>query len=356
MRLLIIFGCCTLFAFSSCIKDEAPNSEADILSFKLPQDVTFGDALVSNNEVVLFVKKGVDISNLKPEIEVSEGATISPSAFGEYDFSIENIFTVTSQDKKYHKNYIVKTSPNNYHFAFDDWNLPTANYPELTDGLWKSGNLGIWIMPPTGKKNPYPTRPTDDCVEGSRAVLLETLQGKEVWNKYYSIFSGSIYYGSFTVNQSEPPKGVRFGQPHPKENGKPIRFTGYYKYKPGLLFLNDKGEIIDKRVDECTVRAFLYTMPKDAAGTALTNALLTGSDDVLNSTRVIAIADLVDGSAKNEFTFFNLSFVYKGTIDYDLYDYRLAIVFASSKRGDFYEGAVGSTLLVDDVKVICEDF
>ena len=36
-------------------------------------------------------------------------------------------------------------------------------------------------------------------------------------------------------------------------------------------------------------------------------------------------------------------------------EYKLGIVFSSSVDGAFFKGAVGSTLYVDEVELICED-
>ena len=58
----------------------------------------------------------------------------------------------------------------------------------------------------------------------------------------------------------------------------------------------------------------------------------------------------------DEWTPFELTFRYTGTIDYDLLDsreYSLAIVFSSSNEGDKFEGAIGSELCIDKVSIIC---
>ncbi|NDV79380.1 PCMD domain-containing protein [Dysgonomonas sp. 511] len=358
MKIKLLFLLIISYFFTSCIKDEARNSEADILSFELPDEVTFGEAMISNKQVILFVNKGADITSISPKIEVTPGAVVTPSPDVNYDFTNNLKFTVTSEDKQYSKTYEVSVFENDYYFDFEEWTnweVPPkeTNYPELKGGLWKSGNSGIFL---SGERNNFPTRSTEDSRFGEKAILLETQKGKVIWNNFYSILSGSIYYGSFGLVMSDPPKGVRFGHPHPIEKGRPIRFTGYYKYKAGETFLNSVGEEEKDRTDECTIRAFLYSMPKNLSGSALTNALLTGKDDILNSDRVVAIADLKDCTDREGYTYFNLSFEYKGKIDYDEYDYRFAIVFSSSKYGDFYEGAPGSRLYIDEVKVTCEDF
>ena len=58
-----------------------------------------------------------------------------------------------------------------------------------------------------------------------------------------------------------------------------------------------------------------------------------------------------------DWTWFTVPFDYTKDIDYELlrnYGYNIAVVFSSSKDGDYFQGAVGSTLCVDKVRLICE--
>ena len=52
---------------SSCIRDEAPNAEADILSCRLPGITMTTSPIINNNSVTLFVTPGTNISALAPE-------------------------------------------------------------------------------------------------------------------------------------------------------------------------------------------------------------------------------------------------------------------------------------------------
>lgn len=59
---------------------------------------------------------------------------------------------------------------------------------------------------------------------------------------------------------------------------------------------------------------------------------------------------------QTDWTLFNLTFVNKPGKEVDLEKlqndgYNLAIVFASSIKGDLFEGAVGSTLYIDEVEL-----
>ena len=131
---------------------------------------------------------------------------------------------------------------------------------------------------------------------------------------------------------------------------KPVSFKGYYKYTPGEKFIDgtDVSNIVTlDQVDECSIQAVLY----EAATSDFT---LTGHDINTSEARV-AVAALSDGSAKAEWTAFDLAFEW---LDGKTYDpsktYKLAIVCSSSKEGDFFKGAGGSTLMIDELEVTGE--
>ena len=63
---------------SSCIREEAPNAEADILSCRLPGAVMTTSPIITNNSINIFVAPGTDISSLAPEFTLTPGATIDP--------------------------------------------------------------------------------------------------------------------------------------------------------------------------------------------------------------------------------------------------------------------------------------
>ena len=52
-----------------------------------------------------------------------------------------------------------------------------------------------------------------------------------------------------------------------------------------------------------------------------------------------------------------MTFTYFTDIDLDELErrgYSLTVVFSSSAAGDYYKGAPGSTLMIDNVRIICE--
>ena len=72
---------------SSCIRDEAPNAEADILSCRLPGITMTTSPIINNNSVTLFVTPGTNISALAPEFTLTSGATITPASGTERNFN-----------------------------------------------------------------------------------------------------------------------------------------------------------------------------------------------------------------------------------------------------------------------------
>ena len=71
---------------------------------------------------------------------------------------------------------------------------------------------------------------------------------------------------------------------------------------------------------------------------------------------ILAVARIDDAKETDEWTEFYIPFVFREGKKVDpvkLADgkYSLAIVFASSIRGNYFEGAPGSTLLIDEVEL-----
>ena len=79
-------------------------------------------------------------------------------------------------------------------------------------------------------------------------------------------------------------------------------------------------------------------------------------DNVQTSPQVVAIAKLDNLINTEEWTPFEINFNYYEEIDEQLlenYGYNFTIVCSSSERGAYFEGAIGSTLMVDKFRIIC---
>ena len=82
-------------------------------------------------------------------------------------------------------------------------------------------------------------------------------------------------------------------------------------------------------------------------------------DNILTSENIVLLARVPSVERTDGWTYFEIEFEQKNdnAIDYTLlnqFGYNLAIVFSSSADGAYFQGAENSTLIIDNVKVICE--
>ncbi|RAJ79282.1 putative glycosyl hydrolase or carbohydrate binding protein [Chitinophaga dinghuensis] len=338
--------------FTSCIKDAPLNPEADIDSFIVDKKFLTSDVFIdqANAKVLLYLKKSAYDSGIVPRIVVTPGATITPPTGDtlRFDSTGTQQYTVTSQSGKYHKVYTVNVvNIGTWAWDFENWMIqPTSKYlypiePDSTQ-IWSSGNPGVSLAGVPKDPSAYPLRDTTEAYHGNYSAVLETRGGTTLSGIMgIRLFAGSLYLGVFDSKYAltQPLAATQFGQPY---LGRAARFTGYYKYRPGAVYQNKAGKPVDGAIDSCSIYAVLYRGTTRLDGT-----------NIHTSDRVVAVAQLPDGSARGNFTRFDLPFVYKpGAITTG--SMMLAIVISSSQNGDKYEGAIGSRLLVDSLKIIHE--
>lgn len=63
----------------SCIRDEALNAEADILTCTVPGDILKRDPIIENNKVVLMVTADADLTHQAPVFPLAQSITHFPS-------------------------------------------------------------------------------------------------------------------------------------------------------------------------------------------------------------------------------------------------------------------------------------
>lgn len=371
----VLLVCAFCAMLTSCFKEEPLNAECDIEYAYLHSDdpeATFyqlTDSLVevySTDNVIEFgVKEDVDLTALAPEFVLTEGATIEPASGSVHDFSGNTpvSYTVTSQDGKWSRTYTVyinhriRTIDEISTLSFENSMLDTSQryavwYETAADGYeinaWATGNPGFAITAGDAAPSEYPSSVLEEGYEGRGVRLITRATGTLGALFGMPIAAGNLFTGTFNTLDAlgSATKATRFGTP---VSQRPLSFSGYYKYTPGEEVTGEDNKPIPGKIDAGDIYAILYRNT-DSEGKAFT---LDG-DNVKTSDQIVATAIIDEVKPTTEWTPFDINFTYKEQLDEQIlrnYGYSLAIVFSSSINGAYFEGAVGSTLCIDEVKV-----
>lgn len=339
----------------SCIRPEAPNAQADILTCRVPGVTMTTNPIINNNSVTIFVGPGTDVSDLSPEFTLTPGATINPASGTPRDLRSPQDYTVTAQDGYWKKVYTVSVIDTelatNYNFEDTLAGQKYYIFVEREAGKvimeWASGNAGYALTGVPKTANDYPTFQTAGGTDGKCLSLVTRSTGFFGNLMGMPIAAGNLFIGSFDVNNalSNPLKATKFGLPFMHV---PTYLAGYYKYKAGSQFTEGGNPVNGKR-DICDIYAIMYETSQSAPTLDGTNAF--------TSPNLISIARINDAKETDEWTYFKLPFAtLPGKfIDKDKLQagkYNISIVFTSSLEGDRFNGAIGSTLLIDQAELI----
>ncbi len=369
---------CVMLLAVSCIKKEPLNAECDIVAVSLPDDELNRRPIVENDRVTLIVKNYVNVTNLAPEFILTPGATISPESGTVRDFTEPQTYVVTSEDGEWYKSYTVTVQRNNainLKYGFEDVRLVKTymggNYDEFLDVrvdetthrrdtmVWASGNPGFAMTNGNNPADTYPTFQVADGKVGKCVKMVTRTTGG--WGAMVGkpIAAGNLYIGTFNVNiaVARPLEATQFGTPF---YSVPRYFSGYFKYTPGELYQKfnaetNKLEDVPGKKDECNVYAVFYESTADMERLDGSNVL---SDDNPN---IIAVARITEEMRQGaaDWTYFHQPFVFRPgkTIDEKKLEdgiYNITVVMTASIDGDYFSGAIGSTLFVDELEITCQ--
>lgn len=147
--------------FSSCIREEALNAEADITGVTVDGPTLIRRPVITNDEVIFYVNGWEDLTRLSPQFTVTEGATIEPASGTEHDFTQPQSYTVTSQDRQWKKTYKVS-------FVSDD--VATEYHFDEMNGT-STGILGIRRLLSRSCFISSSTRPRTVTISNGGAVM-----------------------------------------------------------------------------------------------------------------------------------------------------------------------------------------
>lgn len=362
-KILFLLVCLGIFTFSSCIKDEALNNEADITACKVADNSLIRDPVITNDKVTLYFKDSVDITKQSPKFTLTDGATISPASGSIHDFSTPQQYTVTSQDGKWHKQYTVEYGSSKpiteYHFEnieyYTGTDYQTGKEKQFYQIFseknadnsieWGSGNGGFEITNSELPAIDYPTCQDNNGFIGKCAKLTTRSTGTLGAMFKAPIAAGNLFLGTFQVDLMNMAKSTHFGIPF---RHIPTELVGYYKYKAGDTFTDANNDVVKDKKDNFDLYAVLYEVTDDVQYLDGTNSL--------TSNNIVSIARITDKKETDQWTRFAIPFIMKPgkTIDENKLKegkYNIAIIMSSSIDGANFNGAVGSTLYVDEMQL-----
>ena len=369
-------------SLTSCFKDEPANAECDIeqawIHFENPaQNVynltdTMVNVLYTDQLITFNVKRGTDISALAPQFTTTPGAKLVPANGSVQDFSHGPVtYTVTSEDGAWQRTYYVafnvvtRTVADTLRFGFENSEVSSNYYYVWNDPYvrWDSGNSGYSFTGMATVQDPetqlfvtsadsFPTVSITDGYKGRGVKLTTRDTGPFGLMKQILMAAGNLFVGSFdaTIAFDTPREATLFGEPFDR---KPVKLKGHYKFKRGELFQDEDGNIIDGKTDVADIYAVFYRNHDEN-----NNVVRLNGNDVKTSPYIIGMAQVTGITETDNWTEFEAEFAYDEEVDMTLLEnrgYSLAIVFSSSVEGAYFRGAIGSTLMIDEVELICTD-
>ena len=380
----LLSGLLIACAATSCIQDEALNVEAAIDGCE-GENILLTNINHNSKEIEVYLPD-IDLTKQELIFTLPIGAEIKIADANENDvqpaFQKDSTWlcycnfnqekqrrlTVTSEDGANGVDYILRINTMNLSdytkYSFEELKQTSPYhilYLTTESGImqWASGNPGFEISGMANDAADYPTVQAADGVNG-KCVKLTTRDtgnfGKPIG---MPIAAGNLFIGSFDVQNAvqHPLEATNFGFPF---NKKPLKMTGYYKYKAGETFTDEDKNPVAGKMDMGDIYAALYEAPTSDYSLDGDLFPLDGpmKDHIVSLAR-IGKDDNPNMTETDEWTRFELDFQLqngKQINEADLKEgkYKLAVVFTSSIEGAYFRGAIGSELCIDEVEIIYE--
>jgi len=351
----IIIPFLAIFMLISC-SDDQKSSNADIISMEITgfsdQELILTATEIIAEEAKVYIFLDNDLTNhtfplnITTDIKFSSGAKAASIIDGELTFSsadeVKKI-TVTAEDGSVKDWYIFIIHKQIQNHGFENWytgvGMNGKSYTEIgnsaIESLWATANMG------TSMYTVYCTQPKYETTN-TLAEIKTGQTGLTAENSTIPITAGTLFTGRFNIagaiaNPTDPKKATDFGIPF---RHKPTAMKVKYKYQAGEQYiqatLNNPTNIFVgftvtniEGEDKCSIYAILEKR---------------NGDNVIE----IARAKLDSGTTENILTEVTIPFNYTSSEN----PTHITVVFASSIDGDLWRGAVGSTLLVDDLQLV----
>jgi hypothetical protein len=244
------------------------------------------------------------------------------------------VFRAVSAEDKETKEISFKTAGAEilHNLSFDEWYqngkawIPNASSSTY---VWDSANPG------TASLGLVPTTPEESDVVKGKAARLETGAAMGM------LAAGNIYVGQFGKVAGLGAE-LDWGYPF---TSRPLALKGYYKYSPKAIDqVKDPYKDLKGETDHCQIQILLT----DWADRFHINTSKKVFVDFENDQNIIAHGAIASDNTDTGYVKFTIPLVYRN----NRIPKYIVIVGAASKLGDYFTGAVGSVLLLDEFELV----
>lgn len=348
----------TIISFTSCIKEDYFGESSFANIKKITVSNQSGSAVISTDEakVTVEIPGGVDLTTITVQsLELSSFATSSISVGDVIDLQDPFSITLISENGTTRiwtiEAFVASETPQLDNYNLNLWYETVTGYFEpgasADNTIWATGNRGSQLL------NRLATIPKD-LGNGNFAAQMETLSNGPLGTVFGApISAGSLFAGLFNpdnIDPANPAAATEFGTPFA---GRPKAIQFKYSYKPGAVNKDKKGNVLNYS-DATDIYALLEVRLN---GVKKRLATAWFRSDKLQNGLITFKMPFTYGKLDRSFPDYmqpeNGLFVAPEQVDFILPTH-ITFVASSSFDGANFAGAVGSLLVVDDIKLIYE--
>lgn len=344
---------------SSCVKEDyfGYSKYGNIKNIVVSNQAS--NAVINNENlsVVLEIPAGVNLSEISIEtLEVSSFAKADKKAGDLLDLSTSQTITVVAEDGSEHiwtvKSFVASATPQLKNGDLNLWYKTASDYYEpganATATIWGTGNQGTQIL------NKLATIPEDMGNNNLAAKMITLDNGKLAATFGTPISAGSLFTGVFNpdkIDPANPQAAIEFGTPF---TGRPEKLRFKYTYVPGNVNKDKQGIVLDYP-DACDIYALLE-IRLGGKIERLATAWFRSSDtqSVLTSMELSLTYGELDNSYPDYMKPLSNAYVSADSASFVLPTH-ITFVASSSFDGANFSGAIGSTLVIDDIEMVYEE-
>ena len=337
-----------LLLLGACIQEDefGLSSFKEIKTFTLPGQTGLSTINKEERIIEIQIPEGIALEALAPNnVVLSNFATLSPSAEEVRNFSNDVQYTVTAEDGTT-AIWTVRAIP-----ALPNPQLPNSNFD-----LWYS--VGGYQQPgQNAETTVWGTANRAMAIAGDANTNPEDLGGGDLAARMTSVAApllvrmaaATLFTGKFTdgfPSPTDPRSNIDFGTPF---NGRPASFKVDYKYLPGASYEDSMGNPLPGG-DQCDIYVLLEYREGTKVERIGTGWFRSGEQKDEFTPLEVSIKYGVLTSSDPEFDYANIR---EGEIwgDPQATPTHITVVFSSSALGDFFTGAIGSELWVNNFEL-----